>query len=62
MNREQTWGIVRVILGILQIMGATCGIALYFHTGVSQLTVAAAVGTGILTLTSSHLFRERKVK
>lgn len=62
MNREQVLAIVRMILGTVQVMGATTGVILLVRTGVNELSVGAVVVTGVFALTSILLFRNRETK
>ena len=51
------WVIVRLILGCLQMIGATISFALIVHRGITRLSLAAVIATGILTGTSMFLFQ-----
>lgn len=55
--KKRTVGVVRIALGIGQIMGATVSLILLLQTGVNGLSVSATVLTGLLTLASKLLFR-----
>jgi hypothetical protein len=57
---SKSWAVVRLGLGTLQIVGATTGAILLLRSGVNTVSVGAAVITGIVTLTSLLLFREKK--
>ena len=57
MDRERKWAVVRIALGILQVIGATATVFLLLKTGTNTLTIGAAGVTTALTLTSILLFR-----
>ena len=52
------WAVVRLVLGQLQIIGATVGLILLLQTGVSDLTVGVATTTVLVSLTSRLVFRD----
>ena len=58
--RERRWVIVRLALGTAQVMGATAALFLLVQTGVSSLSVGAAVITCVLTTISVLLFGSRR--
>jgi len=57
--RERPWGIVRLVLGFLQVFGASLGAGLLFHVGVTRLTLLVIVLTGLCTTASVLLFGGR---
>jgi uncharacterized membrane protein (UPF0136 family) len=58
--KEKAWAVVRIVLGLAQVMGATLALYLLVQTGTSGLTIAAVVVTGLLTAGSTLLFGGRK--
>jgi hypothetical protein len=54
MNR--TWAVVRIVLGIVQVMGATVALVFLLQTGASGLTIAATDVTLCFTCLSRLLF------
>jgi hypothetical protein len=52
-------GIVRLILGLLQMAGAVFSWVLIWKTGIGKASVAAVVGTCLLTTVSVLLFGSR---
>lgn len=54
------WAIVRLILGILQMFGAVFSLTLIVWLGVMPLTLAAVIGTGVVTGVSMFLFQVLK--
>jgi aquaporin NIP len=59
-KREVAWAVVRLILGTIQIAGATAGVVLLIGTGVSHETFAVVCVTGFFTVLSRILFQGRK--
>jgi hypothetical protein len=57
-GREKWWRLVRITLGLAQIMAATATAYLLAVTGVTNLTLWALAGTGLLVVLSKLLFRE----
>ena len=57
-ERRIAWG--RVILGQLQIVGATCTLVLLLRIGVTALTIWTAVLTAALTVASRLIFKEKE--
>lgn len=57
---ERRWGFVRLVLGVLQVFGAALTLTLLVHTGITQLSLGAAVVTGLLTTVSILLFGSRR--
>jgi hypothetical protein len=55
--REKRWALVRIALGLAQVMAATATAYLLVVTGVSTLTVWAIGGTALLVVLSKLLFR-----
>ena len=53
------WAIVRTVLGVAQVFGATLSFVLLLQTGVNSLTLGAIIITGLLTTTSVLLFGRR---
>lgn len=51
------WTVVRVILGLAQMVGASASLILLLLTGVNAWSIGGAVITSIITLTSILLFR-----
>ena len=51
------WVVVRLILGLLQMSGAAFSLALFIHGGITPLTVAAVIVTGLFTGVSMLLFQ-----
>ena len=56
-KREIAWAIVRLILGVIQIVGATAGLVFLIGTGASRITFAVAAVTGLFAVLSRILFR-----
>ncbi len=54
------WAIVRLILGFIQIVGATAGVIFLIGTGASRATFVTVLATGFVTLVSRLLFRRKK--
>ena len=55
------WAILRFVLGIAQITGATMTLGFLLSTGVSVWAWWSVSGTGMISLTSILLFRVLKV-
>jgi hypothetical protein len=55
----KVWAIVRIVLGIAQIFGATFSFTLLIQTGVNPLSLGAVIVTGLLTTISVLLFGKR---
>lgn len=62
MTREQKWAIVRLTLGMLQVMTAATAAILLFRTGVNAFSLGVAAIAGAFTLTSVVLFRNPGMK
>ena len=58
--RERAWAIVRIILGLGQMMGAVVSVYFLIETGVNALSLGAVAGTCVLTVTSRLLFGRKK--
>jgi hypothetical protein len=56
-GRERLWAVVRIVLGLAQVMGATVAAWCLVQTGTSVLTLGAAAVTGLLVIVSKLLFR-----
>jgi hypothetical protein len=54
------WGLVRLALGVLQVCGAALSLALLVQTGITPLSLGAAVSTSLLTTISILLFGRRR--
>lgn len=50
---------LRVVLGTLQMLGASFGVTLLFLKGVNNWTVGVAIGTACCTLVSRVIFHKR---
>ena len=55
--REKAWAVVRIVLGLAQVMGATVSVYCLIQTGTSTLTVVSVAITGLLVVLSKLLFR-----
>jgi hypothetical protein len=55
--RDKWWALVRIALGVAQVMAATATAYLLVVTGVSTLSVWAIAGTALLVVLSKLLFR-----
>jgi len=58
-SKEKAWAVVRMVLGLGQMMGAVVAFYLLLQTGVNALSLGAVVVTCLLTTTSVLLFRSR---
>ena len=54
------WGMIRHLLGIAQMFGATVSLILLFLTGVNPYTLTGVIITGVLTTSSVLLFGGRR--
>jgi hypothetical protein len=61
-SRELWWAVVRLVLGILQIMGSTLSLLLLIQAGVSTATIVACVITTFFTVISRLLFSTAREK
>lgn len=57
-REEVRWAIVRLILGQVQVVGATAGLVLLFETGLSAATLGIFAVTTLATVVSKLLFRK----
>ena len=57
-RNQRKRGVVRLVLGQLQVIGATIGLLLLLQTGVSEWTVGVIAATALVSLTSRLVFRE----
>lgn len=57
---ERRLGFVRLVLGVLQVFGAALTLTLLVLTGISKLSLGAAIATGLLTTISILLFGGRR--
>jgi aquaporin NIP len=53
---KRRWAIIRLVLGITQIVGATISLVLFIRTGVSKLSIGACVVTTFFAIMSRLLF------
>lgn len=53
----KAWAVVRMVLGLAQMMGAEASLYLLLQTGMSTLSLGAVVITRLLTTSSVLLFR-----
>lgn len=53
------WAVIRLLLGLGQMVGAMTGLTLLIETGLSEPTVWALIVTTALALISRTLFRSR---
>lgn len=54
------WAWVRLVLGFLQMFGAVFSAVLIFRVGITPMSVAAVIGTGMVTGISRLLFHGRR--
>jgi len=54
------WAVARLILGVLQMLGAAFSLGLFVHNGITPLTLAAVLVTGMFTGISMLLFQVLK--
>ena len=57
--KEKAWAVVRMILGLAQMMGAVGSFYLLVQTGMSVLSLGAVAATCLLTTMSVLLFGRR---
>jgi hypothetical protein len=57
---ERRLGFVHLVLGVLQVFGAALTLTLLVLTGISKLSLGAAIATGLLTTISILLFGGRR--
>jgi hypothetical protein len=53
---DRRWAVVRILLGFLQIFGASLGVILLIETGVTRLSLLVVALTGVCTTVSVLLF------
>jgi hypothetical protein len=58
-RRQLSWALIRLTLGFLQMMGAVASLLLLVKTGVSTVSLASVVVTGLFTTFSVLLFGRR---
>jgi hypothetical protein len=51
------WALVRLILGLLQMIGVTISVVLIVHSGITTLALASVIVTGMFTGSSMLLFQ-----
>jgi membrane protein YdbS with pleckstrin-like domain len=56
---DRQWAIVRMILGLAQVMGAAGSLGLLLATGMNRWSLAAAAATCLFTIVSVFLFGDR---
>jgi len=54
---SRKWAVIRIILGQVQMVGATIGVYFLLTTGVSEWTIGVVTATVIVTLASKLLFQ-----
>jgi len=54
------WAVARLILGVLQMVGAVFSLGLFFESGITPLTLASVLVTGMFTGISMLLFQVLK--
>jgi hypothetical protein len=59
-RREKAWAVVRIALGLAQIMAATVTFVLLVQTGVNEWSMGLTAATGLLVLLSKWLFRDSR--
>jgi hypothetical protein len=57
--RERAWAVVRIILGLGQMIGAIVSVYFLIETGVNAMSLGAVTVTCMLTVTSRLLFRRK---
>lgn len=58
-SKEKAWAVVRMVLGLAQMMGAVVSFYLLAQTGMNAFSLGAVVVTCLLTTISVLLFRGR---
>lgn len=58
-TKEKAWAVVRMVLGLAQMMAAVVAFSLLFQTGMNALSLGAVVVTCFLTTISVLPFRNR---
>jgi hypothetical protein len=59
---ERRWGLIRLVLGVAQVFGASLGAGLLLSTGTTRLTLVVIVLTGLCTTASVLLFGGRHAR
>ena len=59
-SREKVWAVVRIVLGLAQVMSATFTFVLLVQMGVNEWSLGAIGITGLLVLLSKWLFRDSR--
>lgn len=59
-KEEKAWAVVRVALGVAQVMAATITVVFLVQSGTSGLTIAATVITLFLIVVSKMVFAREK--
>jgi hypothetical protein len=59
-GRERRWALLRLLLGVLQVFGASLGAGLILQIGVTSLTLLVVLLTGLCTTASILLFGGRR--
>ncbi|HJT75999.1 MAG TPA: hypothetical protein VJ739_02260 [Gemmataceae bacterium] len=57
-GREKVWAVVRLALGVAQVMGATISLTLLLQTETSAVAIGTVAVSGLLVVVSKLLFRE----
>ena len=58
--RERAWAVVRIILGLGQMIGAIVSVCLLIEIGINEWSLGMVVGTCLLTCISVLLFGRKK--
>jgi hypothetical protein len=59
---QRRWALLRLVLGFLQVFGASLGVGLLLQTGVTTLSLLVVTLTGLCTTVSVVLFGGRRSK
>jgi len=59
-DRQFWWAVVRLLLAVAQIAGATASLIFLINTGTSKMTIVSVIATGLVTLLSRILFSRPK--
>lgn len=59
-RKEWWWAVVRLILGLLQITGATASVWLLLGTGINERSLTTVIVTCVCTTVSVLLFGKRR--
>jgi membrane protein YdbS with pleckstrin-like domain len=57
-RRKRVWAIVRIALGMIQVMGATATVYWFALTGVNILSLGGMAVTSVALIASRLLFRD----